>query len=523
MHTINHECCRRRLAVISGSIEKADPSPVVTAWREIQEETTLTPQSLELLYEGKPYVLPDEDIGREWTIHPFAFRLKEPEEGGKGEGGITIDWEHESWAWYDPSEIVDSDEFGGVPKLAESLRRVWFEKDLGEAAGTLLADGLDKLRHDHQSGARQLAGVAMQTLRDIVAALDSQEPSEAWWAKVRFAAWHIWKNGRESMGAAIMNALVAALGSMEKTLRQHKEHPASSHSMKWRDAVLGDLERRISLRGTDSIRTISDCFAQYLSQNFAPQDRGSRPIKILTLSESSTITACLRHALLHINASFDLRVLESRPLFEGVSLVGSLAKELQGTQAPLHEAEAKEDPDTPPRLKITIFTDASAALASVDVDIVLIGADRIAASGAVSNKTGSLPAVLSAKHVSPTFQTVIIGESEKVAPPGNPADHVVEDNDPSQLVRAWRSEYNSDRVRDAAGTIARVVGSELGGEATSGGFDGTKVGVSNVFFEWIGPELVDVYVTEFGLWTVKDIARHSGTLGSEVDRLFKDI
>ncbi|EON97214.1 putative translation initiation factor eif-2b subunit family protein [Phaeoacremonium minimum UCRPA7] len=512
---------QHRLAVISGSIEKTDPSPLVAAWRELQEETTLTAQSLELLREGKPYVLPDEDIGREWTIYPFAFRLKDPEEGGKGEGGITIDWEHESWGWYDPFEVVDSDEFGGVPKLAESLRRVWFEKDLGEAAGKLLAEGLDKLKHDHQSGARQLAGVALQTLRDIIATLDSPEPSDEWWAKVRFAAWHIWKNGRESMGAAIMNALVSALKSTEETLRQHKEHPASAHSMKWRDAVLGDLERRISLRGTDSVRIISESFAKYLSDGFAPEEGAGRLIRILTLSESSTIIACLKHAVLHTNACFDLRVLESRPLFEGVSLVGTLTNELLATQATLHEAEA--DPNAPPKLKITLFTDASAALASVDVDIVLIGADRIAASGAVSNKTGSLPAVLSAKHISPKSKTVVIGESEKVAPPGNPADHVVEDNDPVQLLRAWKSEYNSDRVRHTAGTIARVVGSEVGGEATSGGFDGTKVAVSNVFFEWVGPELVDVYVTEFGLWTVKDIERHSGTLGSEVDRLFKDI
>lgn len=137
---------RHRWAVVSGSIDPEDPSPQAAAWREIREETTLTQSSLELMRQGKSYVLPDESIGREWTIYPFAFRLKEESEGGKGEGAIQLDWEHETWAWvrldpltrhvfqhwqttdthqYDPFEVEDSERFGAVPRLAESLRRVW--------------------------------------------------------------------------------------------------------------------------------------------------------------------------------------------------------------------------------------------------------------------------------------------------------------------------------------------------------------------------------------------------------------
>lgn len=116
---------RHRWAVVSGSIDPEDTSPQAAAWREIHEETTLTPASLELMRQGKSYVLPDESIGREWTIYPFAFRLKEASEGGKGEKGIQLDWEHDDWAWYDPFEVEDSESFGAVPRLAESLRRVW--------------------------------------------------------------------------------------------------------------------------------------------------------------------------------------------------------------------------------------------------------------------------------------------------------------------------------------------------------------------------------------------------------------
>lgn len=116
---------RHRWAVVSGSIDPEDPSPQAAAWREIREETTLTQSSLELMRQGKSYVLPDESIGRKWTIYPFAFRLKEASEGGKGEDAIQLDWEHETWAWYDPFEVEDSESFGAVPRLAESLRRVW--------------------------------------------------------------------------------------------------------------------------------------------------------------------------------------------------------------------------------------------------------------------------------------------------------------------------------------------------------------------------------------------------------------
>lgn len=518
---------RHHWAVISGSIDLEDPSPLAAAWRELQEETTLTRTSLELMRQGKSYVLPDESIGREWTIHPFAFRLKEASEGGKGENGITIDWEHVDWKWYDPMQVEDSEKFGAVPRLAESLRRVWFEKDLGETSGAVLTDGLDRLKNDHQSGARQLAGVALQILREIIVKLDDQLSTDEWWAKVRFASWHIWKNGRESMGAAILSVLISALKSMEDTMSHHKEQATSNRAISFRDAIVEDLDRRIATRGSDAAQSISLVLVQYLRDDFASTVESNRPIRLVSLSESSTITHALRHVVTSTDFKIDLRILESRPLFEGVSLAGSLMT--------AHDAAKDKDDQGPnPKLKVTLYTDASAALASEDVDIVLIGADRIAASGAISNKTGSLPAVLSAKHVSPKARTVILSETEKVAPPGDAAAHVVEDNDPTQLLRAWESDFNSERIRSAACTFSNLVRGTGGGGSKPGGDDqsspsavvtggGFELEIRNVFFEWIPPQLVDVYATESGLWTVADIQKHSHLLGADEERLFKDI
>lgn len=129
-------------------MEEDDASPLATALREIQEETTLTASSLDLLRVGKPYSFSDPSIGREWHINPFGFRLKEAAEGGKGEEGITLDWEHDGIEWFDPMQVSASEEFGAVPRLVESLRRVWPEYDLGSEAGRVLTDGLQRLRND---------------------------------------------------------------------------------------------------------------------------------------------------------------------------------------------------------------------------------------------------------------------------------------------------------------------------------------------------------------------------------------
>lgn len=475
-----------------------------------------------LIRQGKSYSFADESIGRSWTIYPFAFRLKTPEEGGKGEGGLQIDWEHEAWGWHDPLQVEDNDDFGGVPRLAESLRRVWFEKDLGETAGRILSDGLQKLHNDHQSGARQLAGVALQILRDVISELDSEAPTGVWWAKVRSAAWHIWKNGRESMGAAIMNVLLSALSSIEETVKQHTANSNSSHSTEWRDSVVEDLERCISLRDTESSMLVSQALAKYLESKYASNLASQKELSILTLSESSTISHSLRHLVLKSGFSLDLRVLESRPLYEGVSLCGSLAEDI--TEAQRSRIQGGDGKYPLPKLTISLYSEASAALASKGVDVVIIGADRIASDGAVSNKTGSLPAILSARHVASLsgaeVKVVVLGESEKIAPPGNPEDHVIEENDPQQLMRAWYADYNVARVRRGAEHLADI---SNGTDGYNTGNRAVEVAVHNVFFEWCSPELIDLYMTEFGQWTVEDIAKHSNHLAAEEQRFFGDL
>ncbi|KAI0887693.1 nagb/rpia/CoA transferase-like protein [Annulohypoxylon maeteangense] len=477
---------QHKLAPISGSVEKNDASPYATALREINEETGLTLSSIELLRVGKPYTFIDESIGREWTINPFGFRLKEKIEGGKGEDGITIDWEHDGFQWFDPLQVRESDEFGGVPKLVNSLRRVWPEYDLGRHAGKAFTFGLQRLRDDHESGARQLAEKALSILKTLILEMKPDVIDDTWWANVRMAAWHICK-ARESMGAAITTAIVKALDQIEAVINQDIPPPEKLRQMI--ESIDDQLTRRKST--TDYIR---DTFINYLRQNVIKTTEPKKTIRVLTLSSSSTISACLLQAAANLGVSLDLRILESRPLCEGVALASKLLK--------LRDESID--------FTVTLYTDASMALAADAVDVVVLGADRISATGDVSNKIGSLPVVLSQRHVAPNAKVVILSETEKIACPGLAEEHTVEDNDPAEVTQAWRKDAKSFEVIEDVLTDTQS-------NATR------NIQVRNTYFEWVPAHFIHGYLTDEGLWSVQDIAKRSSWIGDEMDRFFKNL
>ncbi|KAI0113513.1 nagb/rpia/CoA transferase-like protein [Daldinia grandis] len=479
---------QHKFAPISGSVEKCDASPLATALREINEETGLTLSSIELFRIGKPYCFVDESIGREWTINPFGFRLKEKSEGGKGEEGITIDWEHERFEWFNPLDVNGSDEFGGVPKLVNSLRRVWPEYDLGPRAAKTLTSGIQQLRNDHESGARQLADLAIFILRNLIAEMDSDVINDSWWANIRMAAWHICKT-RESMGAAITSAIVKALDRIEDIITQ--DLPPREKIQKIDDALGSQLSQRKST--TDRIR---DAFIDYLRRHVIRTSGPQKTISILTLSSSSTISACLLQAAARLSVSVDIRILESRPLYEGVTLASKLL-------------EVENDSVD---LNVTIYTDASSALAAEGIDLVVLGADRISTSGDVSNKIGSLPAILCQRHAAPNANVVILSETEKIARPGLIKDHLAEENSSTELMRTWKG------IAKGADLIEKV--------SNDGEHDrirGRKVRVRNSYFEWIPAIFIHAYVTDEGLWSVENIIERSNWIGKETDRVFKDL
>lgn len=405
---------------------------------------------------------------------------------GVGEKGIVTDWEHEGWEWYEPLQVNASEDFGGVPRLVDSLRRVWPEYDLGAEAGAILTTGLDTLRNDHESGARQLAGIAILTLREVISKMDSSTVGEKWWADIRMAAWHLCKNGRESMGAAITSALVATLHRIESVVRQDLTSPEK------RKQILKAIDEQIAQRQT-SASHIQESLVTYLRETHYEQITSKSSISILTLSSSSTISSALLKTASDLGVVLNLRILESRPNCEGVSLAANL---LESAGAEIQNR----------KIRITLYTDASAALAAAEgeggVDIVLLGADRINSDADVSNKTGSLPAVLSARHVAPEVAVVILSETEKIAEPGTAKDHVVENNDPQEVTSAWDN---------------------IGVNGKNAPALERNITVKNIYFEWVPARLIDAYITEHGLWSSEDIAARSRWVAEETKRFFEDL
>ncbi|KAJ5773787.1 hypothetical protein N7457_008683 [Penicillium paradoxum] len=466
------------LAPISGSIEQGG-TPVATAWRELKEETTLTPRDVELWRQGKPYSFRDLRIGRQWTIFPFLFRLKDCREGSRGEEGIQIDWEHESWQWYNPQEIQDDEKFGGVPRLRESLRRVWFEGDMNQDASSALLAGLGQLKADHQSGSHELTSIALRVFRDVIAQMNEAIDAK-WWETARMAAWHIWKNGRESMGAATMNAFLGLLADMEDIV-----HEDLDRGIKW-ERLLALLDHHLYKRKEMPMR-IKDSFVGYLQSNFPAIAEAKPPssLVILTFSASSTIRDGILEAFASLPIpNLDLRVLESRPLCEGVNMASSILSAFQ----------TKYPPPSDRNLKLTVYTDASAALASREVDFVLLGADQISDLGSVSNKTGSLPAVLCAKHVCPRVKVLVLSELEKVAEPSAEQTQSHEENDPKEVIACWL-----DSGIKGVKALAETTG--VANEENTN----YTVEVRNIYFEWVPAKLIDAYICEEGTLGANDI------------------
>lgn len=452
-------------------MDESDPTPLATAWRELEEETALTAKSVRLFRQGKPYAFADESIGREWIINPFSFILLPESEGGVGEAGIRLDWEHDGYKWFSSDEVSDDESFGGVPRLLESFRRVWFNIDLGDEAGNALALGLRTLQDDHESGARRLASTALSIFADVLEKIKAETKDE-WWRNVRFAGWHLWKNGRESMGASILSVVLSSLSIIESKLPSNDELPRYFSSI-IAQALKGYGEERHF-----AAQEISKQFTLLLSTRFSSRN----PVRILTLSSSSTISLSLIETLTKTNMTIDLRILESRPLFEGVSM----AKEIATA------------PETVSSSKISIYTDASAAIASADVDILALGADLIDRDGNVCNKVGSLPAVLSGKHISPRAEVVVLTERDKILP-YDPPGH--EENDPRELIDTWTA--NAQDLVEKPPSL--------------------QVEVKNVYFEWVPRSLISHYITEDGVSKADDVAKWAHERRIQADNFFDSL
>jgi 8-oxo-dGTP pyrophosphatase MutT (NUDIX family) len=97
-------------AGVSGYIEEGE-RPLERAVKEIREETGI--EDPELLREGEPFEVYDEDNQRAWRVHPFLFKVSSRR--------VSIDWEHSEYKWIKPEDIG---KYEVVPALERSLKAV---------------------------------------------------------------------------------------------------------------------------------------------------------------------------------------------------------------------------------------------------------------------------------------------------------------------------------------------------------------------------------------------------------------
>jgi len=103
---------RGKWAGVSGYFETTADEQALT---EIEEETSLSREDVELLKRGKPLPVEDKELGVRWVVHPYLFHIKNRDK-------VKIDWEHKEARWIKPNEIGN---FETVPQLKETLARVY--------------------------------------------------------------------------------------------------------------------------------------------------------------------------------------------------------------------------------------------------------------------------------------------------------------------------------------------------------------------------------------------------------------
>ena len=485
---------RGKWAACSGSIETTDQSPEVAARREIQEETTLTDADIALLRRGKPFSVVDEGLKTEWTIYPFAWMMKD---GGKD---IKFDWEHTEYRFVAPTDLANYDT---VPNLDFGLRRV--------LVGPETEKSLNALRNDHQSGAQGLALLALDMLLKAVRGSDLAHvnKTEEFWRELRMVAWHLAKNGRPSMGAAIEAALFRALDKIRIYLES--ANPAGSEGITalelgtFKNIAESAIKESIAAR-KHSLETLAQSFVRFIMDEVGKTGKvtSSSTTKIVTLSSSGTVTQCLVDLIwtfVSNGMNIKLCVLESRPKFEGAAFAIALLDALEKAQS---ARENRDLEDLFKRLKIDIASDASVAMIVKHADYVLLGADKVIPNGDTSNKIGSLATAVMAKVLNPECKVVAVFETDKITGTGdNTENSEVEYNDETEVTNVWPSSVTAALMEKQA--------------------KGFQVEVKNAYFEWVPATYIDLYVSEKGALTMEDIKRLS-VEGEELEkRIFRDV
>ena len=417
----------------------------------------------------------DSELDTEWTIHPFAFVLapEAPE--------IEIDWEHSEYRFVRPEEV---DALDHVPHLEKGLKRV--------VVGGEMEEVMKELGTDRVSGAGVLGGKALEGLGRVIRGtdLEGKKTKEEWWQGIKSVGWHLGVNARPSMAAAIQGAV---WGALDEVLSRTSSEEMDLSSLKTLTEQI--IKEKIEHRKYRTEK-LQQHFVDYIEKDPTTRDdpKSDIPpdITILILSSSSTVLACLQAIIRSYPAQIRLIVLESRPNFEGVSLVNKILGSLDS------------EPET--YLKVEIVSDASVASVVTRADYLVVGADKVGGGGEVWNKIGTRVAAVLAKTVSERCRVLVCCEVDKivVVDEGGVGENG-ENNEAEEVMQAWPP-AEREGVDGWMGEGRHTEAGKEGGNGRAGKAE-VEVKVTNAYFEWTEGKWITAYITEEGELYKADLER----------------
>ena len=347
--------------------------------------------------------------------------------------------------------------------------------------------GLQRLRTDKENGARVLATEAVVCLRDIGNTMRNIDRKS-----LTIAAYHLIYSGRPSMNSAISSAVLAALKIVNDLPRWFTKT----------SNIMGQVDQHITFREQDS-ENICKAFTTFIRDHAWKNTE----VTILTLSSSSTIRSAINHLLKsESDLRIKLKILESRPLCEGVSMAAAV----------LSAANQASSAD---RLSIQIAPDSHLAYFASNLkspSFLILGADRISPSGHVSNKTGSSAAAIVTKTLSPSTKVVVLSDTDKIAQPSHLEVYEQGEEDVDREMQEHSPEANEVTEVTGIWPAAGVKEEEV---LMLEKADSSKVKVENVYFEWIHRRFIDAYICETGTLeqqNIREISMQKGRLEKQM-------
>ncbi|KAK6361006.1 hypothetical protein TWF730_007121 [Orbilia blumenaviensis] len=464
-------------------------SPLKTAIQQFEDLTTVTYSSgfLRVLV-GTPFSIPNPGKNGDDTtkIHPFLLSINK-----------TLAISHKIKISPNIQSLSSS---GATTNLIDLSTHDLISQALQRCTiSPALEASIERLRNDRTSGAGRLATLAVKEFASLCTTdpllLSRQHTQAEWWTSLRLYGWHLF-HSRPSMSSSIQNCIIRILQQINTTLSTLPSDPSD------RANFVSSLILT-SLKSTRSKSyTIPQSFVTLVQslQSFVDARDQKRLFNILVHSNSS-VMACSLVSLFNTANRPRIRVfvLESRPLFEGVTLARYLRSKIPQNAG----GNGKLEGPSVPAVTVEVAVDAAVGNYTKVADLYVLAADRIYPNGDVSNKIGCLTAALGMRFnerrrnkPSATSATggnsksiIVIGATDKVC--GNDErdrgwDYSYEENDGGEVRECWPG------LCDDVDSPAELSDSD---EET----DKEDVRVRNMYFETVPAELVDCYLTEEGV------------------------